>query len=77
LGWAQRAPYLSTEWFSTTTRGIAGEDEWRVADRARGPLGYRQGPTGFGTNNLSVHEERFLEGGTYKKRAKIKEDPAR
>jgi hypothetical protein len=56
---------LDTEWFSTTTRGNAGEDEWRVADRARGPLGYFQGPTGFGTNELSAHEERLLEGGTY------------
>lgn len=51
--------------FSTTTRGNAGEDEWRAADRAKGPLGYFQGLTGFGTNNLSAHEERFLEGGTY------------
>ena len=57
---------LSTEWFSTTTRGNEGEDEWRKADRAtKGGLGYFQGPVGFGTNNLSAHEERFLEGGTY------------
>ena len=56
---------LDTKWFSTTTRGNAGEDEWRVADRARGPLAYFQGPKGFGTNEVSTHEERFLEGGTY------------
>ncbi len=56
---------LTTKWFSTTARGDAGEDAWRAADRARGPLGYFQGPTGFGSNELSVHEERFLEGGTY------------
>jgi kynurenine formamidase len=56
---------VGTNWFSTTTRGNAGEDEWRAADRAKGPLGYFQGPTGFGTNELSAHEERFLEGGTY------------
>ncbi len=64
LGYTPNA--LSTEWFSTTTRGTEGEDEWRKADRAtKGGLGYFQGPTGFGTNNLSAHEERFLEGGTY------------
>lgn len=64
LGYTPNA--LSTEWFSTTTRGNEGEDEWRKADRAsKGGLGYFQGPTGFGTNNLSAHEERFLEGGTY------------
>ena len=56
---------LSTNWFSTTTRGTAGEDEWRQADRARGPLAYFQGPAGFGSTELSAHEERFLEGGTY------------
>ena len=54
-----------TKWFSTTTRGIPGEDEWRTADRSRGPLGYQQGLTPFGTNQLSGHEERFPEGGTY------------
>lgn len=58
-------PKDADKFFSTTTRGNEGEDEWRKADRAKGPLGYFQGPTGFGTNNLSAHEERFLEGGTY------------
>jgi kynurenine formamidase len=53
------------KWFSTTTRGIPGEDEWRAADRARGPLGYQQGLAPFGANQLSGHEERFPEGGTY------------
>lgn len=62
LGYTPKDP---SKWFSTTTRGNAGEDEWRAADRANGPLGYFQGPTGFGTTELSVHEERFLEGGTY------------
>ncbi|MEZ5263445.1 MAG: hypothetical protein R2755_17155 [Acidimicrobiales bacterium] len=45
--------------------GLEGEDEWRAADRASGPLGYSQGVTPFGTNKLSGHEERFPEGGTY------------
>jgi kynurenine formamidase len=58
-------PSDPSKWFSTTTRGIAGEDEWRVADRAKGPLGYLQGLTPFGNNKLSGHEERFPEGGTY------------
>lgn len=61
LGYTPNNP----NFFSTTTRGNAGEDEWRAADRARGPLGYFQGATGFGTNGLSAHEERFPEGGTY------------
>lgn len=51
--------------FSTTTRGFAGEDEWRAADRARGPLMYWGGEAGIGPNNLSVNEERFPEGTTY------------
>ncbi|MEZ5410943.1 MAG: cyclase family protein [Acidimicrobiales bacterium] len=64
LGYTPNA--VTTEWFSTDTRGNEGEDEWRRADRAStGGLGYFQGPTGFGTNNLSAHEERLLEGGTY------------
>ncbi|MGE3356886.1 MAG: cyclase family protein [Acidimicrobiia bacterium] len=54
-----------SKWFSTTTPGLEGEDEWRAADRANGPLGYSQGVTPFGTNKLSGHEERFPEGGTY------------
>ncbi len=54
-----------SKWFSTTTPGLEGEDEWRQADRAGGPLGYSQGLTPFGTNELSGHEERFPEGGTY------------
>ncbi|MFN0088772.1 MAG: cyclase family protein [Acidimicrobiales bacterium] len=56
---------LDSKWFQTTKRGFEGEDEWRAADRARGPLAYYQGGTGFGTTELSAHEERFLEGGTY------------
>lgn len=51
--------------FQSTKTGIAGEDEWRTQDRERGPLGYFQGPNGIGVNNVSVHEERFPEGGTY------------
>lgn len=61
LGYTPKNP----NFFSTATRGNAGEDEWRAADRARGPLGYNQGATPLGTNTLSGHEERFLEGGTY------------
>ena len=61
LGYTPNNP----NFFSTTTRGIAGEDEWRREDRARGPLGYSQGAAPFGTNQLSGHEERFPEGGTY------------
>lgn len=53
------------DFFSTTTPGLAGEDEWRAADRASGPLGYDQGAAPFGNNKLSGHEERFPEGGTY------------
>jgi len=52
------------EFFSTTTTGFAGEDEWRAADRERGPLGYVQGTTPLGANELSGHEERYPEGGT-------------
>jgi kynurenine formamidase len=59
------APKDSSKWFTTTTTGLAGEDEWRKADRERGPLGWNQGATPFGTNQLSGHEERFPEGGTY------------
>ncbi|MFN0025862.1 MAG: cyclase family protein [Acidimicrobiales bacterium] len=62
LGYAPKDP---TKWFTTTTTGLAGEDEWRKADRERGPLGWNQGGTPFGTNQLSGHEERFPEGGTY------------
>jgi len=58
-------PNAADKFFTTATRGNEGEDEWRKADRERGPLGYFQGPNGFGTNNLSAHEERFPEGGTY------------
>lgn len=54
-----------SDYFSTTTAGNAGEDEWRAADRARGPLAYDQGAAPFGANKLSGHEERFPEGGTY------------
>ncbi len=54
-----------SEFFSTTTTGFAGEDEWRAADRERGPLGYLQTPTGIGANTVSVHEERFPESVTY------------
>jgi kynurenine formamidase len=61
LGYTPNNP----NFFTTTTRGVAGEDEWRAADRAKGPQGYLQGTAGLGTNNLSAHEERFLEGGTY------------
>jgi hypothetical protein len=52
------------EFFNTTTRGNEGEDEWRAADRARGPLGYLV-PEPIGTNLVSAHEERFPEGGTF------------
>ena len=52
-------------WFNTTTTGNAGVDEWRAADRARGPLGYVQGTVPAAANLISGHEERFLEGGTY------------
>ena len=62
LGYEAADPSL---WFSTTTTGPEGVDEWRAADRAGGPLGYDQGSTPFGANTLSGHEERFLEGGTY------------
>lgn len=62
LGYAPKDP---NKWFTTTTAGLAGEDEWRQADRTRGPLGWNQGPAPFGTNQLSGHEERFPEGGTY------------
>lgn len=58
-------PNAADKFFSTTTRGNEGEDEWRKADRERGPLGYFQGPVGIGVNQVSVHEERFPEGGTY------------
>jgi kynurenine formamidase len=61
LGYTPNNP----NFFSTTTTGIPGEDEWRAADRARGPLGYNQGATPLGNNKLSGHEERFPEGGTY------------
>ncbi|MGF1599442.1 MAG: cyclase family protein [Acidimicrobiales bacterium] len=54
-----------SDYFSTTTPGLAGEDEWRAADRASGPLAYNQGAEPFGANKLSGHEERFPEGGTY------------
>ena len=56
---------LNSPSFSTTLTGIAGEDAWRAADRADGPLSYNQGLAPFGTNLLSGHEERFPEGGTY------------
>jgi kynurenine formamidase len=62
LGYTPSDP---SKWFSTTTAGLPGEDEWRLADRERGPLGYYQGGTPFGGNKLSGHEERFPEGGTY------------
>lgn len=62
LGYTSGDP---SKWFSTTTAGLPGEDEWRLADRANGPLGYNQGATPFGANRLSGHEERFPEGGTY------------
>ncbi|MEZ5406564.1 MAG: cyclase family protein [Acidimicrobiales bacterium] len=61
LGYTPKDP----NFFSTTTPGLAGEDEWRAADRTRGPLGYLQSSVPSGTNTLSGHEERFLEGGTY------------
>ena len=61
LGYTPNDP----DFFSTTTPGDAGEDEWRLADRARGPLGYSQGTTPLGANKLSGHEERFPQGGTY------------
>lgn len=62
LGYEPADPSL---WFSTTTPGNEGVDEWRAADRAGGPLGYSQGTEPLGANMLSGHEERFLESGTY------------
>lgn len=61
LGYTPKDPGF----FTSTKTGFEGEDEWREADRARGPLGYLQGTAGIGPNNVSVHEERFPEGGTY------------
>ncbi len=69
--WEQRlltlgyTPNRADEFFSTTTTGTAGMDEWRAADRARGPLGFNQGTTPLGANRLSGHEERFPEGYTF------------
>src|SRR3954454_6803386 len=57
-------PDHADEFFSTDTRGNEGEDEWRAADRARGPLGYLA-PTPIGPNLVSAHEERFPEDGTF------------
>ena len=62
LGYVAKDP---AKWFTTTATGLAGEDLWRTADRTSGPLGYDQGSTAFGKNQLSGHEERFPEGGTY------------
>lgn len=53
------------EFFTTATRGNEGEDEWRLADRERGPLGYHDPSGAIGPNLVSAHEERFPEGGTY------------
>jgi kynurenine formamidase len=53
------------DFFSTDLRGFEGEDAWRAADRAEGPLGYLMHPGPVGANGVSYHEERFLEGGTY------------
>ena len=61
LGYTPKDPAF----FTASATGFEGEDEWRAADRERGPLGYLQGTTGIGPNNVSVHEERFPEGGTY------------
>ncbi len=54
-----------SDYFTTTTRGDAGEDEWRQADRERGPLWYWGGQGAIGPNQVSSFEERFPEGGTY------------
>jgi len=48
-----------------TFRLRGGVDEWRTADRARGLLGYVQSTAPAGVNQISGHEERFLEGGTH------------
>lgn len=69
--WQQRfvqlgyTPNQADKFFATTTAGNKGEDEWREADRARGPLGYSQGTTPLGANRLSGNEERFPEGYTF------------
>jgi hypothetical protein len=57
-------PDRAEEFFNTTTTGFEGEDEWRAADRERGPLGYIV-PDPIGDNMVSANEERFPEGGTY------------
>ena len=69
--WQQRlttlgyVPDQADKFFNTTTPGNAGEDEWRQADRASGPLGYNQSSAPLGSNVLSGHEERFPEGYTF------------
>jgi kynurenine formamidase len=51
--------------FTSTKTGLEGEDEWRTADRARGPLGYLASSTPAAPNMIGGHEERFPEGATY------------
>jgi kynurenine formamidase len=57
-------PDHDEEFFTTATPGFAGEDEWRKADRERGPLGYAV-PGQLGPNQATYMEERFPEGYTY------------
>jgi kynurenine formamidase len=72
LGYTPNDP----NFFQTTATGFEGEDEWRAADRkniaAGGPgLGYLQGTTGLGENNLSAHEERYPEGATLQRATQL------
>ncbi|MPY94357.1 MAG: cyclase family protein [Acidimicrobiia bacterium] len=58
-------PDAADEFFTADTDGDAGVDQWRQADRERGPLGYIAAPEPLGTNQVTYFEERFPHGGTY------------
>lgn len=58
-------PDAADEFFTADTDGDAGIDQWRQADRERGPLGYLAATEPLGDNLVSYLEERFPHGGTY------------
>lgn len=58
-------PDAADEFFTADTDGDAGVDQWRAADRERGPLGYVAATEPLGTNLVTYFEERFPHGGTY------------